>query len=202
VIPLALHCAAALALSGLPDDAPTAASSAADAPAEVAPSSSTTPPERSTPRPNRLLYRGGPIPEGYHLVDEYSPSLLIGGMTSLVFGYTGGIIFGLVAGLQSLAQIQRGDPLFALLPVIGPFLALGGPGYRNQLPPDLRYVRDVFCLLDGATQLLGVGLASFGYFFPTRWLLLKEEEGGGTGWLVPMGPGGGPGLTWAVTFGP
>jgi len=53
VIPLALHCAAALALAALPDDAPTAPA-----------------PSLTKPHPHRLLYKGGPIPDGYELVDE------------------------------------------------------------------------------------------------------------------------------------
>jgi len=192
VIPLALHCAATLALAALPDDAPTTG-----APAVTAPAPS---PAKASSR--RLLYQGGPIPDGYQLVNEYDASLLTGGMTSLVFGYTGGVIFALVAGLQSVAQIQRGEPLFAFLPLVGPLLAIGGSTYRSLVPPETLYLRDVVCLLDASVQWLGVVLAGIGYFFPTKVLQLKDDAGGGFGWLLPVGPGGSPGLRWTLTFGP
>jgi hypothetical protein len=190
VIPLALHCAAALALAALPDDAPTAAAPAASSPALTKPS------------PRRLLYRGGPIPDGYVLVNEYNASLLTGGMTSLVFGYTGGVIFALVAGLQSVVQIQRGEPFFAFIPLAGPLLALGGSTYRGLVDPETLYLRDVVCVLDAGVQVLGTVLAAVGYFFPTKVLELRDDSGGGAGWLLPLGPGGSAGLRWVLTFGP
>jgi hypothetical protein len=189
VIPLALHCAAALALASLPDDAPTAAPAA-------------TVPLKAEARPRRLLYRGGPIPDGYELVNEYDASLLTGGMTTLVFGYTGGVIYALVAGLQSLVQIQRGEPLLAFIPLAGPLLALGGPTYRSLVPSQTLYLRDVVCLLDASVQVLGTVLAGIGYFFPTKVLQLKDGAGGGVGRLLPLGPDGSPGLRWTLTFGP
>lgn len=194
MLPLALHCAATLALASLPGDAPTTA---------PAPSTTEAAPGRHlSVRPSRLLYQGGPIPDGYELVNEYNASYLTGGMTTLVFGYTGGVIFALVAGLQSLAQIQRGEPLWAFIPLFGPLLALGGPTYRSQVSPQTLYLRDVVCLLDASVQWLGTVLASIGYFFPTKVLRLKDDAGGGMGWLLPLGPGGSPGLRWTLTFGP
>jgi len=89
-----------------------------------------------------------------------------------------------------------------LLPLAGPLLALGGPGYRSQVNPDLLYVRDVTCLADAAVQWLGAALAVAGYFFPTKLLVLKEDQGGGAGVFLPLGPAGRPGLSWSVTFGP
>ena len=203
MIPLALSCAAALALGGLPDDAPTAA----EPPASPSPSPTLTPPAaapavRPLPRPSRMPYLGGPVPTDYELVLEHDASLLLGGMSSLIFGYTGGIIFGLIAGLHSLVEIQRADPLFALVPLVGPLLALGGPGYRSQVNPDLLYLRDVVCIGDAVVQWLGAILAGIGYFFPTKVLVLKEGGGSGVGVVVPLGPGGGPGLSWSMAFGP
>lgn len=202
MISLAFSCAAALALAGLPDDAPTAA----EPPAAPASDTSPTAPAEPRPalRPARMPYRGGPIPPDYELVPEYNASLLLGGMSSLIFGYTGGVIFGLIAGLHSLVQIQRADPLLALVPLVGPLLALGGPGYRSQVDPDLLYLRDVVCIGDTVVQWLGAVLAGVGYFFPTKVLLLKEGggSGSGAGMLLPLGPGGGPGVSWSVAFGP
>jgi len=207
VIPLALSCAAALSLAGLPDDAPTAETGTAAPAAETSPGASSPAGNRllrPAPRPARMLYTGGAIPPEYELVNEYDASLLGGGMSSLVFGYTGGIIFALIAGIHSLASIQRGDPLWALFPLAGPLLALGTPTYRGLVDPDLLYLRDVVCLGVAAVQWLGAVLAGIGYFFPTRVLVLKEggTGGGGAGVFLPLGPGGGPGLSWSVAFGP
>ena len=215
MIPLALSCAAALALAGLPDDAPTAETGTqTPAPAtETSPGAgpatapgATSPARKSllrpAPRPARMLYSGGAIPPDYELVNEYDSALLGGGMSSLIFGYTGGILFALIAGIHSLASIQRGDPLWALFPLAGPLLALGTPAYRSLVDPDLLYLRDVVCLGVAAVQWLGAVLAGIGYFFPTRVLVLKEAGTGGSGVFLPLGPGGGPGLSWAVAFGP
>jgi hypothetical protein len=149
-----------------------------------------------------MPYLGGPIPDRYELVPEYNTTVLVGGMSSLVFGYTGAMVFALVAGFHSVASIQRADPFLALVPLAGPFLGLGAPGYRNQVDPDLLYLRDVVLLCDAAVQWLGAGLAVAGYFFPAKVLRLKEEAGIRAGWILPLGPDGSPGVSWAVTFGP
>jgi hypothetical protein len=149
-----------------------------------------------------MLYEGGAIPADYDLVLEYDASLLYGGMSSLIFGYTGSALFALIAGFQSLAQIQRGDPLWALLPLAGPLLALGTPAYRDQLHPDLLYVRDFACIAGAAVQWLGAILAGVGYFTPAKVLQLREGGTGGAGLFLPLAPGGRPGVSWTVTFGP
>ncbi|HYV47853.1 MAG TPA: hypothetical protein VFA20_23500 [Myxococcaceae bacterium] len=58
------------------------------------------------------------------------------------------------------------------------------------------------CILDSSVQLLEAVLTGIGYFFPTRVLRLKDDAGGGVGWLLPLGPGGAPGVRWTLTFGP
>jgi hypothetical protein len=50
-------------------------------------------------------------------------------------------------------------------------------------------------------QGLGAILVGAGYFFPTKVLMLKDKEESASGLLLPLGPGGGPGLTWSLTFG-
>jgi len=60
----------------------------------------------------------------------------------------------------------------------------------------------VVCILDSSVQLLGAVLTGAGYFFPTKVLRLKDDTGGGAGWLLPLGPGGSLGLRWTLTFGP
>lgn len=217
MLALALSCAAVMTLSGLPDDAPPAVAppaspAAADAPvgpAGAAPEASALPPAASLAGlslvdelpPDRMPYLGGPVPSGYELVPEYNTTLLAGGMTSLIFGYTGAMVFSLIAGFHSVAAIQRADPFLALFPLIGPFLGLGAPSYRSQVDPDLLYLRDVVLLCDAAVQWLGVGLAMVGYFFPTKVLQLRDE-GARAGLFLPLGPGGLPGLSLAVAFGP
>lgn len=200
MISLSLSCAAALALAGLPDDAPVAAeapASAAEAPSppEVAPA-----PEPPL-RPAMMPYTGGPVPPDYELSLEYNAGLLVGGMSALLVGYTGATLYALIAGFHSVVQIQRGDPFLALVPLFGPFLGLGGPGYRSQVDPDLLYVRDVVLLCDAAVQWVGAAMAGVGYFFPAKVLRLKESDGR-VGWILPLGPSGTPGLSWMGTFGP
>jgi hypothetical protein len=155
-------------------------------------------------QPAELPYTGGPIPDGYELVTEYNTRLLFVGWAISSLGYMVGGVYGTAAGIHSLAAFQRADPFFALLPLAGPFLALGSSGYRSQLDPGALAVHDAVLIGSGVLQILGAAMAGVAYFFPTRVVRLKPQRPAGgpppEASLVPLGPGGGVGLTLSLAF--
>lgn len=151
-----------------------------------------------------MPYQGGPIPDGYELITEYNTQLLFFGWSIFSLGYTVAGVYGVIAGLYALPAFQRGDPFLALIPLAGPFLALGGPEYRDQLDPDARARHDVLMIGTGVVQLIGAAMTAGGYFFPRRVLRLKPQRpatlppAGGA--LVPFGPRGSAGVTLSLSF--
>src|SRR5262245_38999665 len=110
------------------------------APAEPAPA---VPPADAPVQAAELPYEGGPVPDGYELVTEYNTQFLFYGWSIFSLAYAVAAGYGTVTGLIALSLIQRGDPFWALIPLAGPFLALGAPEFRDQVDPAFRTRHDV-----------------------------------------------------------
>ncbi len=135
----------------------------------------------SGPRVIRDWHEGDPIPPGYHPATRTRSGLLAGGISMFSVPY-------LISVLVAAGNADTGNANALYIPVIGPFIQMGnvktgsktcdsfGYCYYSGTDPAGVAVADVFLVLDGVLQGLGVAMAVYALAVP-KTVLVRNDLG-------------------------
>lgn len=126
-------------------------------------------PLRPLSRDDRYRFRvpRGPIPAGFHLVEEPKWGLVAGGAIAFVLG----------TGVMVAIAIAARNPLYAI-PLAGPFIGVAElMRGQDSLTAGLVFIyAGAAALIDVALQVAGIAMLVVGLRWPSRWLERDAES--------------------------
>ncbi len=135
----------------------------------------------SGPRVIHDWREGDPIPPGYHPATRARAGLIAGGATLFGVPY-------LISVLVAAGNADSGNANAMYIPVLGPFIQMGSVksgtqscvdgfcSYSGGIDPAGVAVADIFLVIDGVLQGVGVAMAVFGIAVP-KTVLLRNDLG-------------------------